>query len=74
MQVIRKWFCEVRDVVVPTDDQPVALNELLPSQLKGQKQGSNNVNGGKGTAHLPVEYKEKKGDVGGAFEAGPSQR
>jgi hypothetical protein len=30
MQVIRKWFCEVCDVVVPTDDHAVALKDLLP--------------------------------------------
>jgi hypothetical protein len=52
-------------MVVPTDDQAVALKELL----KGRKQGPSNVKRGKGTGCLPAEHRRGKGDTGGVFEA-----
>jgi hypothetical protein len=39
MQVIWKWFCKIWNMVVPINEQPIALNELLPSQLKGRNSG-----------------------------------
>jgi hypothetical protein len=61
-------------VVVPSDEQAVALKDLLPGQLKGRKQGPSNAKGGKGTGCLPAEHRKGKGDGGGVFEAGPGRR
>jgi hypothetical protein len=64
MQVIHKWYCEVREVVVPTDEHAVAAKELVPSQLKGHKQGPSNARGARGSGNLPAEQRGKKGEAG----------
>jgi hypothetical protein len=64
MQVIHKWYCEVREVVVPTEEHAVAAKELVPGQLKGHKQGPNSASGARGSGNLPAEQRGKKGEAG----------
>jgi hypothetical protein len=64
MQVIHKWYCEVREVVVPTEEHAIAAKELVPSQLKGRKQGPSSARGARGSGNLPAEQRGKKGEAG----------
>jgi hypothetical protein len=61
MQVICKWHCEVHEVVVPINKQPIVAKGIFSRVAKETEVRAQQYERGRGSGYLLAEQRERKG-------------